>query len=60
MPILVRAEASALETAFQTALTGIQTDIMGYIGIALPVSLAIVAAFFGIKKAIAFFKSTAK
>lgn len=54
------AEASALQTAFTTALGTIQTDVMGYIAIALPVSLVIVGAFFGIKKAISFFKSTAK
>lgn len=53
-------EASALQTAFTTALNNIQTDVMGYIAIALPVSLVIVGAFFGIKKAISFFKSTAK
>ncbi len=53
-------EASALQTAFTTALGTIQTDVMGYIAIALPVSLVIVGAFFGIKKAISFFKSTAK
>jgi len=53
-------EPTSLQTAFTTALGNIQTDVMGYIAIALPVSLVIVGAFFGIKKAIAFFKSTAK
>ena len=53
-------EVSTLQTVFTTALALIQSDVMGYIAIALPVSLVIVGAFFGIKKAISFFKSTAK
>jgi hypothetical protein len=53
------AAAPSLQTAFTTALGTIQSDVMGYIAIALPVSLAIVGAFFGIKKAISFFKHTA-
>lgn len=50
-------EPSAMQTAFTTALGSIQSDVMGYIAIALPVALALVGAFFGIKKAVAFFKN---
>ena len=53
-------EVSSLQTVFTTALALIQSDVMGYIASALPVSRVIVGAFFGIKKAISFFKSTAK
>lgn len=37
-----------------------QSDIFTYIGIVLPIALAIVGAIFGIKYAINFFRSTAK
>ncbi len=55
MPVTM--EASAMTTAFQTAIGSIQTDLMGYILVALPVGLAIVGAIFGIKKAVGFFKT---
>lgn len=48
--------SSTLTTSFTT----LQGDIFTYIGIVLPIALGVVAAFFGIKAAIRFFKSTAK
>lgn len=60
MYYLLSSEAPNIQSIFSTALDSIKGDVMGFIGVALPVALAIVAAFFGIKKAIAFFKSTAK
>lgn len=51
--------APSLTTAFSTGLTQIQTDVLGYIAIAVPVALVIVGAFFGIKKAVSFFKALA-
>lgn len=46
---------SALSSAFDT----MKSDIFSYIVIILPIALAVVGAFFGIKKAINFFRSTA-
>ena len=34
-------------------------NIMSYIGIVLPIALTVVGAFFGIRKAVSFFKKTA-
>lgn len=51
--------APSLTTAFSTALTQIQTDVLGYIAVAVPVALVIVGAIFGIKKAVSFFKALA-
>ena len=46
--------------ALSTSLTGVQTDLLGYIGIVLPIALAVFGAIWGIRKAIAFFRSTAR
>lgn len=48
-----------LSGTLTTAFTTMKNDILGYIAVILPIALAVVGAFFGIKKAIAFFKSTA-
>lgn len=52
--------AANLNTAMTTAFTTVKTDIFGYIAAILPISLAILGAFWGIKKAIGFFKSTSR
>lgn len=52
-------ETSNVKDQFSTAISGIQSDLMGYILIVVPVALGILGAIFGIKKAIAFFKSMA-
>jgi len=49
-----------VEAAFTTALGVIKTDVLSYVGIALPVALAIVGTFLAIKLGIRFFKSVAK
>lgn len=51
--------SSSMQQQFSTAIGGIQSDLMGYIMLVVPVALAILGAVFGIKKAIAFFKSMA-
>lgn len=51
--------SSSMQGAFQSSVNSIQTDLMGYVMIAVPVALAILGAIFGIKKAIGFFKSLA-
>lgn len=50
---------SQVKEQFSSAISGIQGDLMGYILLVVPVSLAIFGAYFGIKKAIGFFKSMA-
>lgn len=49
-----------MTTTLTTAFNGMQSDIFTYIGIVLPIALAIVGAIFGIKYAINFFRSTAR
>lgn len=55
----VSEESVDLAGSLTTAFTGVKNDIFGYIVVILPIALAVVGAFFGIKKAISFFKSTA-
>lgn len=52
-------ETSSMQAAFQGSVNSIQSDLMGYVMIAVPVALAILGSIFGIKKAIGFFKSLA-
>ena len=51
--------ASDLQSTVTSSFNGISDSIFTYIGIALPIALGIVAAIFGIKFAIRFFKSIA-
>lgn len=55
-------ESSAVDiaTTLQTSFTTMKNDVLGYVAIILPIALVVAGAFFGIKKAVAFFKSTAK
>lgn len=41
------------------SFTTMMNNIMSYIGIVLPIALTVVGAFFGIRKAVSFFKKTA-
>lgn len=43
----------------QTAFNGVKSDIMTYIAVVLPIALGIFAIFFGIRKAINFFRQSA-
>lgn len=45
---------SDLQSAFSSAVSNVQGDILGYLGIALPVGLAIFGAIIAIKKGISF------
>lgn len=48
-----------ISSSLTSAFSSIKGDIFTYIGIALPIALAIVGAFIGIRAAIKFFKKTA-
>lgn len=45
-----------LQTVFETALTTVQTDAMGFISKAMPVGIAIAGVFISIKLGMKFFK----
>lgn len=49
-------EASTLSTTFSTALTTVKGDVLDFVGVALPVALAIVGTFVAVKLGINFFK----
>lgn len=53
-------EPDALLTAFTTALTKVQTDVMGYVGAGLPVGLAIMGTILAITIGVRAFKRFAK
>ena len=44
----------------ETAFTAVKTDVFGYMKVALPIGLGIMAAFMGVKLAIGFFRSVAR
>ncbi|MBQ9673199.1 MAG: hypothetical protein IJV39_01080 [Ruminococcus sp.] len=46
-----------LSTSFSSAISTIKSDILGYIGVALPVALAIFGTIVAIKKGISFIRS---
>lgn len=48
------ASSSDLQSSFSTGISSIQSDILGYIGLALPIGLAIVGTIIAIKKGISF------
>ena len=49
-----------ISSTIRTAFTTMQSDLINYVAIVLPIALTIVGTYFGVKKAIAFFKSTTK
>jgi len=49
-----------LQTAFGTAIGTIQTDVMSFVTVGLPVALGIAGTFIAVKLGIKFFKSVAK
>lgn len=51
---------SALKTALETAFTGIKTDALAVIAVALPAALGIVSVFMVVRLGIKFFKSVSK
>lgn len=46
-------------TILQTSFNSLKSDLVSYIAICLPIALGIFAIFFGIKKAINFFRQSA-
>lgn len=50
---------SDITTAFTTALTAVQTDVISLVQIAAPVGLGIMGLFMAIRLGIGFFKSVA-
>lgn len=59
LPVVLN-QAADLTSTFETALGTVKTDVLGYVGSALPVGLAIVGTFLAIKLGVKFFKSIAK
>lgn len=51
--------SEGVKTALQTAMTGVKTDVLGIVEIAVPAALAIVAVVMSIKMGVRFFKSIA-
>ncbi len=49
--------SSDMQSSFSTAISSIQSDVMGYIMLAIPVGLAIFGAIIAIKKGISFVRS---
>lgn len=49
-----------LTSVFDTAVKSVQSDVLAYVGKALPVGLAIMGVFVAIKLGVKFFKSVAK
>lgn len=54
------AESNALQTAFQTGIEAVKTDILGFAVVALPVGLGIMALFMAVRYGIKFFKTVSK
>lgn len=52
--------AADLKGAFSTALDTVKSDIMSYIGVALPVAIGVVGTVVAVKFGIKFFKGMAK
>lgn len=52
--------ASAIQTAFDSAIKAIQTDTTGMIQTAMPVALGIAGIFIAVKLGVKFFRSVAK
>lgn len=50
-------EADTITSIYTTAVSNVKTDVFSYIAIGLPVGLAIMGAFFAIKKGVRFFKT---
>ena len=54
------AEDTVMQTALTTGLTAASTSIMGSLASVIPIALGILAAIFGVKYGIRFFKSISK
>lgn len=52
--------SEAVKTALTTAMTGVKTDVLSIIEVAVPAGLAIVSVTLAIKIGVSFFKSICK
>lgn len=46
---------TTIQSQFQTGISSIQSDLMAYLGYTIPIAIAVIGAFFGIRKAVSFF-----
>lgn len=44
-----------VQSQFDSGIKSIQGDLMSYLGYTIPVAIAVIGAFFGIRKAVSFF-----
>lgn len=51
--------SEAMKTAYNTALSGVQSDVVDMVATALPYGLGIMGLFLGIRLGISFFRSIA-
>ena len=52
--------SESVKTALTTAFTGVKTDVLAIIEVAVPAALAIVAVIMAIKIGVGFFRSIAR
>lgn len=60
MNIIPLDAGTGLVEIFTSSLATIQSDVMSYVKVALPVALAILGVFVAVRLGVRFFKSTAK
>lgn len=46
---------TTVQSQFDSGIKSIQGDLMSYLGYTIPVAIAVIGAFFGIRKAVSFF-----
>lgn len=46
---------TTVQSQFDSGIKTIQGDLMSYLGYTIPVAIAVIGAFFGIRKAVSFF-----
>lgn len=51
---------NAIITAFQTGFTEVSADVMGLLGVAIPIAVGIAGTLFVARKAMGWFKGMAK
>lgn len=48
-------DTTTVQSQFDSGIKSIQGDLMSYLGYTIPVAIAVIGAFFGIRKAVSFF-----
>ena len=51
------AATGTMTSAFETGLSNVSSEILGYLALVVPVALSILIAFIGVKKGISFLRS---